>query len=212
MESEEKGVKQDAIESREASGEAVEEAVSDVNPHSEARDVCGETAVQQEDKQEELGETSGQDAIEGQDSVEGGEGGVVGEKDQRDEEEERSSGSGSEESSDEGEGEGEAERKGDSGARSSQWSSREEKMKRLRELHKRRVRDHEEEGKRNHLFPLILLSQLDARQLNHREVVEEDRRNKLPANWEARQRRVEWEEQDEKARQVSGSLMGLLDV
>lgn len=46
-------------------------------------------------------------------------------------------------------------------------------------------------------------SQIDARQLNHREVVEEDRRNKLPANWEARQRRVEWEEQDEKARQVS---------
>jgi pre-mRNA-splicing factor SYF2 len=53
-------------------------------------------------------------------------------------------------------------------------------LKRLRELHKRR---------------------LDARQLNHREVVEEDRRNKLPANWEAKQRTVAWEEEDEKARQ-----------
>ena len=204
MESEEKGVKQDDIESREASREAVEEAVSDVNPQSEDRDVCGETAAQQEDKQEELGETTGQDAAEGQDSVEGREGGVVGEKDQRDEEEERSSGSSSEESSDEGEGEEEAERKGDSSGRSSQWSSREEKMKRLRELHKRRVRDHEGEGQRNHLcVPPSFSSQIDARQLNHREVVEEDRRNKLPANWEARQKRVEWEEQDEKARQVS---------
>ena len=46
--------------------------------------------------------------------------------------------------------------------------------------------------------------QLEARQLNHREVVEEDRRSKLPANWESRQRRVEWEEEDEKARQVCG--------
>lgn len=53
------------------------------------------------------------------------------------------------------------------------------------------------------VFPPSFSSQIDARQLNHREVVEEDRRNKLPANWEARQRRVEWEEQDEKARQVS---------
>ena len=38
--------------------------------------------------------------------------------------------------------------------------------------------------------------------MNHREVVEEDRRSKLPANWEARQRRIEWEEEDEKARKV----------
>ena len=44
--------------------------------------------------------------------------------------------------------------------------------------------------------------QLEARQLNHKEVVEEDRRRKLPANWESRQRRLEWEEADERARKV----------
>lgn len=137
MESEEK---RDEVESREASRGAMEEAVSDVNPQSEVHVICGETAGQQEGMQEELGETKGQDVEEeggGQDSVE--EGGVVDKEDQRDEEEARSSGSSSEESSDEGEGEGEAERGGTS-VRSSQWSSREEKMKRLRELHKRRVR------------------------------------------------------------------------
>ena len=48
-----------------------------------------------------------------------------------------------------------------------------------------------------------LSMQLDARQLNHREVVEEDRRSKLPTNWESRQRRLEWEEEDDQARQVS---------
>ncbi|KRY47002.1 Heparan sulfate glucosamine 3-O-sulfotransferase 3B1 [Trichinella britovi] len=33
----------------------------------------------------------------------------------------------------------------------------------------------------------------EARKLNHREVVEEDRRNKLPANYEAKRKRAEWE-------------------
>ena len=42
--------------------------------------------------------------------------------------------------------------------------------------------------------------------MNHREVVEEDRRNKLPANWGAQQRKMEWEEEDEKARKVSTAL------
>ena len=39
--------------------------------------------------------------------------------------------------------------------------------------------------------------------MNYQEVVEEDRRKKLPTNWEAKQKRVEWELQDHKARSVS---------
>lgn len=35
---------------------------------------------------------------------------------------------------------------------------------------------------------------------NHKEVVEEDKRNKLPANWESRKRQAEWILQDEAAR------------
>ncbi|KAF8565522.1 hypothetical protein P879_07445 [Paragonimus westermani] len=37
----------------------------------------------------------------------------------------------------------------------------------------------------------------EARKINHTEVVEEDRRSKLPANWEIKQRRLQWEEEDE---------------
>nr|CAH8862882.1 unnamed protein product [Trichobilharzia regenti] len=37
----------------------------------------------------------------------------------------------------------------------------------------------------------------EARKSNHLEVVEEDRRSKLPSNWETRQRRLQWEEEDE---------------
>ncbi|KAK9506306.1 hypothetical protein O3M35_008265 [Rhynocoris fuscipes] len=55
-----------------------------------------------------------------------------------------------------------------------------ERMKKLKELHM----------KRN-----------EARQLNHKEVVEEDKRNKLPSNWEARRRRAEWILNDEKNRE-----------
>ncbi|MEE6466440.1 hypothetical protein FKM82_006950 [Ascaphus truei] len=33
----------------------------------------------------------------------------------------------------------------------------------------------------------------ESRKLNHQEVVEEDKRQKLPANWEARKARLEWE-------------------
>ncbi|KAF7390813.1 pre-mRNA-splicing factor Syf2 [Vespula maculifrons] len=54
--------------------------------------------------------------------------------------------------------------------------------KRLRELH----------TKRN-----------EARQENHKEVVEEDKRNKLPANWESRKRQAEWIIQDEAARKIA---------
>jgi len=51
-----------------------------------------------------------------------------------------------------------------------------ERMKKLRDLHLRRN---------------------EARKQNHQEVVEEDKRNKLPANYEAKRRRVEWEIEDE---------------
>jgi pre-mRNA-splicing factor SYF2 len=46
--------------------------------------------------------------------------------------------------------------------------------------------------------------------MNYQEVVEEDRRKKLPANWEAKQKRVEWELQDHKARAVSFNSFYLL--
>ena len=49
----------------------------------------------------------------------------------------------------------------------------------------------------------LFLLQNEARKLNHQEVVEEDRRNKLPTNWEAKKRRLEWEEEEERKRKVS---------
>ncbi|XP_075236497.1 pre-mRNA-splicing factor syf2 [Lycorma delicatula] len=55
-----------------------------------------------------------------------------------------------------------------------------DRMKRLKELH---------------------LKRNEARQLNHQEVVEEDKRNKLPANWEARKRKAEWILDDVEQRQ-----------
>jgi len=47
-----------------------------------------------------------------------------------------------------------------------------ERMKKLKELH---------------------LKRNEARKLNHLEVVEENRRDTMPANWEARKRRADWE-------------------
>ncbi|XP_043498591.1 pre-mRNA-splicing factor Syf2 [Polistes fuscatus] len=43
----------------------------------------------------------------------------------------------------------------------------------------------------------------EARQENHKEVVEEDKRNKLPANYESRKRQAEWILQDEAARKAA---------
>ena len=43
----------------------------------------------------------------------------------------------------------------------------------------------------------------EAKKLNHQEVVEEDKRNKLPANFEVRRRKAEWELQDEEAKKVN---------
>lgn len=57
-----------------------------------------------------------------------------------------------------------------------------DRMKKLRNLHKARN---------------------EARTQNHQEVVAEDARNKLPANWESRKRQAEWLLQDDKARKES---------
>ena len=43
----------------------------------------------------------------------------------------------------------------------------------------------------------------EARKLNHKEVVEEDRKSKLPTNFEAKRKRIEWEEEQEKKRKVN---------
>ncbi|XP_025712236.1 pre-mRNA-splicing factor SYF2-like isoform X2 [Callorhinus ursinus] len=53
---------------------------------------------------------------------------------------------------------------------------REQRLRKLRELH---------------------LKRNEARKLNHQEVVEEDKGLKLPANWEAKKARLEWELQEE---------------
>lgn len=47
-------------------------------------------------------------------------------------------------------------------------------------------------------FPL----QNEARKLNHQEVVEEDKRLKLPANWEAKKARLEWELAEDEKKKV----------
>ena len=81
------------------------------------------------------------------------------------------------------ESDGKLDEKEDDGLSSSKEKSKEavrqERLKKLRELHLRRN---------------------EARKLNHQEVVEEDRRNKLPANFEAKQKRLEWELSEAKAR------------
>lgn len=45
----------------------------------------------------------------------------------------------------------------------------------------------------------------EARTQNHQEVVAEDARNKLPANWESRKRQAEWLLNDEKARKEAAA-------
>lgn len=53
------------------------------------------------------------------------------------------------------------------------------------------------------LSRLVFCLQNEARKLNHKEVVEEDRRAKLPTNWEARQKRAEYEIETLQKRKVS---------
>ncbi|XP_069901835.1 pre-mRNA-splicing factor SYF2-like [Globicephala melas] len=45
-------------------------------------------------------------------------------------------------------------------------------------------------------FRELHLKRNEARKLNHQEVVEEDKRLKLPANWEAKKAHLEWELQE----------------
>ncbi|MGH0189675.1 UNVERIFIED_CONTAM: hypothetical protein FKN15_037862 [Acipenser sinensis] len=74
---------------------------------------------------------------------------------------------------------------------------REDRLRKFRELH----------FKRN-----------EARKLNHQEVVEEDKRLKLPSNWEAKKARLEWELQvDEKKKECASkgedyNRVKLLDI
>ena len=49
-------------------------------------------------------------------------------------------------------------------------------------------------------MPLYFITQNEARKLNHQEVLEEERRSKLPTNYEARLRRAEWILEDEAKR------------
>jgi len=53
----------------------------------------------------------------------------------------------------------------------------------------------------NALLRLLKMKRNQSRKLNHAEVQEEEKRSKLPANWEAKRRRVEWELIDQKARE-----------
>lgn len=53
----------------------------------------------------------------------------------------------------------------------------------------------------NALLMMLKMRRNESRKLNHAEVQEEEKRSKLPANWEAKKRRVEWELSDQKARE-----------
>lgn len=80
---------------------------------------------------------------------------------------------------DDGKTEEKEDKESDLGKEQSKEAVRQERLKKLQELHLRRN---------------------EARKLNHQEVVEEDRRQKLPANFDAKQRRLEWELSEAKAR------------
>lgn len=51
-------------------------------------------------------------------------------------------------------------------------------------------------------YGFFLTLQNEARKLNHQEVVEEDKRLKLPSNWEAKKARLEWELAEDQKKQV----------
>jgi len=48
---------------------------------------------------------------------------------------------------------------------------------------------------------MLKMKRNESRKLNHAEVQEEEKRSKLPANWEAKRRRVEWELMDQNAKE-----------
>ncbi|MGH0179776.1 UNVERIFIED_CONTAM: hypothetical protein FKN15_002434, partial [Acipenser sinensis] len=68
---------------------------------------------------------------------------------------------------------------------------REDRLRKFRELH----------FKRN-----------EARKLNHQEVVEEDKRLKLPSNWEAKKARLEWELQVDEKKKTVAAVLGVIWV
>jgi pre-mRNA-splicing factor SYF2 len=48
--------------------------------------------------------------------------------------------------------------------------------------------------------------------MNHQEVIEEDKRNKLPSNWEARKRQAEWiMNNEEKRREAEEKVIKFLE-
>ena len=51
-------------------------------------------------------------------------------------------------------------------------------------------------------------AQREARQANHEQVVEEDRRSKLPKNFDARKRKAEYEADYEKRKKVDLMILG----
>lgn len=53
----------------------------------------------------------------------------------------------------------------------------------------------------NAVLMMLKMRRNESRKLNHAEVQEEEKRSKLPANWEAKKRRVEWELLDQKAKE-----------
>ena len=57
-----------------------------------------------------------------------------------------------------------------------------------------------------------LLLQNEARKLNHQEVVEEDKRLKLPANWEAKKARLEWELAEDEKKKVFWSSVFVASI
>lgn len=54
--------------------------------------------------------------------------------------------------------------------------------------------------------------QNEARKLNQQEVVEEDKKRKLPANWEAKKARLEWEVAEDQKKKVTLSRAVILGL
>lgn len=63
----------------------------------------------------------------------------------------------------------------------------------------------EKHAQRMQRLKSLHLQRNQARIHNHQEVIAEDARNKLPANWESRKNRAEWLLQDQKARQEAAT-------
>jgi len=53
----------------------------------------------------------------------------------------------------------------------------------------------------NAILMMLKMRRNESRKLNHAEVQEEEKRSKLPSNWEAKKRRAEWELSDQQAKE-----------